>query len=224
MLDPAKQLCRPIYIGSHSSSTQRTPHVPLLENAGSSKGALPSYFFPHWVVEVGIREDHSGPEGNISTQRNPLVPLLENAGSSKGALPSDLHRQSFVDYPTHPTRTAFGECWIQQRSSAVLFLSTLGCRSRDPRRPFRIRGKDEAQKEAVQTSDWVDQPGDYLNLLPFYARTPLARARLGLASLLERSGPKTRSAPAAGSWQLPALVFEPHNPDTDIPTRNYLYY
>ena len=38
-----------------------------------------------------------------------------------------------------------------------------------------------------QTSGWVDLPGDYLNLLTFSAITPTL-LRLGLASLLDRSG------------------------------------
>ena len=119
MLDPAKQLCRPIYIGSHSSTTQRTPHVPLLENAGSSKGALLSYFFPRWAVEVGIREDRSGPEGKMSTQRNPHVPLLKSAGSSKGALPSYFFPRWAVEVGIREDRSGPERKMTTQRNPLV---------------------------------------------------------------------------------------------------------
>ena len=57
-------------------------------------------------------------------------------------------------------RTAFEECWIQQGSSAVLFFSTLGCRIRDPPRPFRTRGKDDYPTHPTRTAFgecWIQQ-------------------------------------------------------------------
>jgi len=63
--------------------------------------------------------------------------------------------------------------------------------------------------EEAQTSGSVYQPGDCLNLLTFSARTRLACSRLGLASLLVRSGPNSEVG------QLPAL-------DPKSPMRTFL--
>ena len=87
------------YFGSHSPATQRTAHVPLRKNAGSSKGVLPAGLLLHSVRCPQTRDPakaRSGPE----------------------------------------------------------------------------RRKVHGTKEDAQTSDWADQPGDYLTLWTFSARTP----------------------------------------------------
>ena len=57
------------YFGGQSPDTQRTPHIPLLEYAGYSSGALPAVFFVRTgllrfvrdVLELRTREGRQGP-------------------------------------------------------------------------------------------------------------------------------------------------------------------
>ena len=93
----------------------------------------------------------------------------------------------------------------------ILKPGSLGARE-DRSTPESDVWRGSGSKEKPQTSGWVDQPSDYLELLTFSEEPQLACARLGFSSLRVTSG----SDKEVG--QPHVFVCGPQNPDTDVPS------